>query len=123
MTGIKFTFTLTTSFQCIHCLKKYQCKKKDQVSNEERKKREREFEETGVLLQCSLCKLFHNRCKNKKCKQCCMLHTCNAIECSNCKKCGIRCEWPFPRTEEEFNKLCEKSGNVLTRSVAKFERS
>ncbi|CAG8789667.1 9882_t:CDS:2, partial [Dentiscutata erythropus] len=26
-------------------------------------------------------------------------------------------------TEEEFNKLFEKSGNVLTRSVAKFERS
>ncbi|CAG8632803.1 15166_t:CDS:2, partial [Dentiscutata heterogama] len=107
-------------FHCLCCLNKYKCAKKNQVSNEERKKREREFEETGVLPQCFVCKKYYYHYKSDTCKLCCMINKCNQIECSNCKKRGIKCVWPFPHTEEEFKELEEKS---ITRSTAKFKRS
>jgi hypothetical protein len=48
---------MATIYYCIPCAKKFSCKKT--ISEKDKEKREKEYEETGEIPQCFLCEKNH----------------------------------------------------------------
>ncbi|CAG8720697.1 6882_t:CDS:1, partial [Racocetra fulgida] len=94
---------------------KFKCTQK--IPEKQRKELEDEFQKTGEMPFCNLCKNKHIRCKNFSCSNCCEKFKCNSPgKCDYCKKLGIECEYTFPRTQEEFEKYS------IPRTQEEFEK-
>ncbi|CAG8834676.1 35440_t:CDS:1, partial [Gigaspora margarita] len=72
---------------------------------------EKKFRKIGTPV-CFLCDKKHWRCKDNKYINCCNLNKCNDIECSYCKEYRIKCEQPFPRTQEDFENFKTKITHI-----------
>ncbi|RIB03797.1 hypothetical protein C2G38_2286557 [Gigaspora rosea] len=105
MRGETYIHVMVTSYHCSPCKKKFICKKTFTKKNKQKREEENEHTEKSV---CFLCNKKHWRCRNDKCVNCCERNKCNDIICYHCRKDGIRCTRPFPRTQEKFSKFESK---------------
>ncbi|CAG8753119.1 10326_t:CDS:2, partial [Gigaspora rosea] len=90
------------------CKKKFACKKT--LTKKDKQKRKKENEHTGKPV-CFLCER-HWRYLNDKCTNCCERNKCNDIICYHCKKDGVECTRPFPRTQEEYKNFESKVSHI-----------